>query len=302
MPVNQMLLAVVRGGRPRQPGLLVARRARRRSPTSGRSRRARASRSWSRPSVSRSGRQDHDDRVKASYQRLEPASQARYRALVAECREILGLGRPARRRRRVPGPAHREPQPAAVALPAAADVAGADRRHPGAGRPDASSRRPSRGFGSGRRPRDPDSALARSLRATLAIQEKRLENLETAAENLAVIDAELERIEQQVRLVREESAVSGRSGGAVGPPRRGVLDADRDLALDGPARRPLRVRGRRRGAGGIASPPPLAAGGGAAAGAPATSKAPARGVTGLDLELAARAVAGPATRVMRSQT
>jgi hypothetical protein len=53
------------------------------------------------------------------------------------------------------------------------------------------------------------SPLARSLRATLEIQEKRLENLDNAGHNLAVVDAELERIEQQVRLIREESAVSG---------------------------------------------------------------------------------------------
>jgi hypothetical protein len=55
---------------------------------------------------------------------------------------------------------------------------------------------------------DPEGALARSLRATLEIQEKRLTNLDAATNNLAVIDAELERIEQQVRLVREESAIS----------------------------------------------------------------------------------------------
>ena len=55
---------------------------------------------------------------------------------------------------------------------------------------------------------DPEGALARSLRATLEIQEKRLANLDSATNNLAVIDAELERIEHQVRLVREESAVS----------------------------------------------------------------------------------------------
>lgn len=55
-----------------------------------------------------------------------------------------------------------------------------------------------------------DGALARSLQGTLAIQKKRLENLDRAAASLAVIDAELERIEQQVELIREESAVSGR--------------------------------------------------------------------------------------------
>ncbi|HOX27034.1 MAG TPA: hypothetical protein PLL30_15045 [Candidatus Krumholzibacteria bacterium] len=52
-----------------------------------------------------------------------------------------------------------------------------------------------------------DSALARSLAATLDIQTKRLANLQRAQDSLAVMDAELERIERQVRLIREESAV-----------------------------------------------------------------------------------------------
>lgn len=56
---------------------------------------------------------------------------------------------------------------------------------------------------------EPDSALARSLQGTLEIQLKRLENLTRAGKSLEVIDAELDRIEQQVRLIREESAVSG---------------------------------------------------------------------------------------------
>jgi len=54
-----------------------------------------------------------------------------------------------------------------------------------------------------------DSPLARSLQATLEIQSKRLENLNRARSSLDVIDAELERIEQQVRLIREEIAVGG---------------------------------------------------------------------------------------------
>src|SRR5512136_1302324 len=33
-----------------------------------------------------------EDRMKAAYERLEPASQGRYRALVVVCREVLGLG------------------------------------------------------------------------------------------------------------------------------------------------------------------------------------------------------------------
>lgn len=55
-----------------------------------------------------------------------------------------------------------------------------------------------------------DSALERSLSGTLDIQRKRLDNLTRADENLQVINAELERIEQQIELIREESAVSGR--------------------------------------------------------------------------------------------
>jgi hypothetical protein len=54
----------------------------------------------------------------------------------------------------------------------------------------------------------PDSALSRSLQGTIEIQTKRLENLTKAKSTQEVIEAELDRIEQQVRLIREESAVS----------------------------------------------------------------------------------------------
>lgn len=54
-----------------------------------------------------------------------------------------------------------------------------------------------------------DGALARSLQGTLDIQRKRLENLEKAQASLRVIDAELQRIEQQVELLREEAAIAG---------------------------------------------------------------------------------------------
>jgi hypothetical protein len=57
---------------------------------------------------------------------------------------------------------------------------------------------------------DPESALHRSLKGTADIQRRRLENLDKAAESLQVIEAELDRIEQQVELIREESAVSGK--------------------------------------------------------------------------------------------
>jgi hypothetical protein len=54
-----------------------------------------------------------------------------------------------------------------------------------------------------------EGALARSLQGTLEIQRRRLANLDRAATNLAVIEAELTRIEQQAELLREESAISG---------------------------------------------------------------------------------------------
>ena len=54
-----------------------------------------------------------------------------------------------------------------------------------------------------------DTPLARSLQATHDIQTKRLANLARAKDSLVVIEAELTRIEQQVRLIREETAVSG---------------------------------------------------------------------------------------------
>jgi hypothetical protein len=54
-------------------------------------------------------------------------------------------------------------------------------------------------------------ALERSLKGTLEIRRKRLENLDNAARSRNVIEAELERIEQQVFLIREEAAVTGKA-------------------------------------------------------------------------------------------
>jgi len=54
----------------------------------------------------------------------------------------------------------------------------------------------------------PDSPLYKSLSGTLEIQRKRLENVERARESLQIIAAELTRIEEQVELIREESAVT----------------------------------------------------------------------------------------------
>jgi hypothetical protein len=151
---------------------------------------------------------DHDARVQTAFQRLGPASRERYRALVDECRQILGLAttegdsevfqgwrtgnlnellwlfmRLLTSREQILGTQARVDRSQLEEA-----IAGLRARVEGA---------------------QPDSPLARSLQATLSIQEKRLENLQTASANLAVVDAELERIEQQVRLLREESAVSG---------------------------------------------------------------------------------------------
>jgi hypothetical protein len=52
------------------------------------------------------------------------------------------------------------------------------------------------------------SALGRSLRGTLDIQKRRLENLLKARESLAITEAEIDRIEKQVALMREELTVS----------------------------------------------------------------------------------------------
>jgi len=53
-----------------------------------------------------------------------------------------------------------------------------------------------------------DSPMARSLRGTLEIQNRRLVNLEKAQESSKVIETELDRIEKQITLMREEMAVT----------------------------------------------------------------------------------------------
>lgn len=52
------------------------------------------------------------------------------------------------------------------------------------------------------------SAMQRSLQGTLEIQKKRLENLNRAKESLKIIEAELCRIEHQVKLLNEEAAMA----------------------------------------------------------------------------------------------
>jgi hypothetical protein len=54
----------------------------------------------------------------------------------------------------------------------------------------------------------PNSSFYRSLTGTLEIQERRLQNLKKAEENLAITEAEMNRIENQVNLLKEEIATT----------------------------------------------------------------------------------------------
>ena len=148
-----------------------------------------------------------EDRMKLAYDRLQPASQARYRALVVVCRVVLGLGVGSGVGSLTDFRAGNLNQMLWLFLRLLASresitdtIARVDRGQLESGLASIKSRVAAAP--------DPEGALARSLRATLEIQEKRLANLDSAPNNQAEIDAELERIEQQVRLVREESAVT----------------------------------------------------------------------------------------------
>lgn len=154
--------------------------------------------------------QSVDTQVRRNLAALDPESHDRYRRLHHECRQILGLA-PARNERELGSlsdmragglnqllslfqrllMSRRVISTNLSTLDAEAleaDVARLAERLKEAG---------------------PDTPLARSLQATHDIQTKRLANLARAKESLVVIDAELTRIEQQVRLIREETAVSG---------------------------------------------------------------------------------------------
>ncbi|MCP4217853.1 MAG: hypothetical protein GY765_24640 [bacterium] len=57
-----------------------------------------------------------------------------------------------------------------------------------------------------------NSRLFRSLKSTKDIGERRLENFVKAEKNLKVVEAELERIEKQVSLLKEEASISSNPG------------------------------------------------------------------------------------------
>lgn len=158
--------------------------------------------------------EDWESRVLGAVERLSPASRERYDHLLAECRRVLGMSvdldasslggvrdlrsnslnqllwiflRLLRSRELIED-----------------NVAGVDRQGLEADVQRLEAR-------IAEVDHDHDAALARSLVGTLDIQRRRLANLERAAGSLGVIEAELDRIEQHVELIREEAAVSGKT-------------------------------------------------------------------------------------------
>ena len=152
--------------------------------------------------------ESHDARVSGAFERLGRPSRERYRTLVDECRQILGLAATTGSSDVLQGLRTgnlNELLWLFMRLLSSRELILSTRARVDRGQLQEDIQA-SRGRVESAEPKSP---LRRSLQATLAIQEKRLANLDTAAHNLAVVDAELERIEQQVRLIREESAVSG---------------------------------------------------------------------------------------------
>jgi hypothetical protein len=70
---------------------------------------------------------------------------------------------------------------------------------------------------------DSSSTLARSQQATLTILERRLENLGNRGRLLAENESDLQRIEAQVELMRENAAIEGKPA---------AVDAEIELASD----------------------------------------------------------------------
>lgn len=154
-----------------------------------------------------------EDRVHSAVARLEPPSQERYRRLLAQCRAVLGisealdddsLGNSRDMRSR----SLNQMLWIFLRLLASREMIEENSARVDLGALDWEIE----GLESRIRELDPerDPTLIRSLEGTLDIQRKRRENRGQADNNLAVVDAELERIERQVELIREESAVSGK--------------------------------------------------------------------------------------------
>lgn len=153
-----------------------------------------------------------DEKIEQAVAQLEPEGRERYRRLLAQCRRILGISETladdslgnfrdlrARNLNQLLGIFLRLLTSRQVI---ADNVEHLDRKQLKSEIAQLEARLARDGGG--------DEALARSLQGTLGIQRKRLENLDRATSSLQVIAAELERIEQQVELMREEAAVGGK--------------------------------------------------------------------------------------------
>jgi hypothetical protein len=157
-------------------------------------------------------RESYQEKVRAVHDRLSAASQERYRQLLAQCQEILGIsetlggdGLTILRSARTGG----LNQLLWIFLRLLISY---ELLKDSINRVDRKAIREELASLEARiNTADPDSALARSLKGTLEIQQKRLGNFEKAGQSLQVIEAELQRIEGQVTLIREEAVASGKA-------------------------------------------------------------------------------------------
>ena len=154
---------------------------------------------------------DWSGKVRLAVQRLKPESQQRYRRLVGQCRVVLGISETLDadslgdfRDLRVQS--LNQLLGIFLRLLSSREVIIENTRSVDRDRLQGEISRIEQRLAQA----TPDSALARSLKGTLEIQRRRFENLDRAKESLGVIEAEMERIEQQVELIREESAVGGK--------------------------------------------------------------------------------------------
>ena len=157
-------------------------------------------------------KQGWEEKVQGALSRLSKESQARYRRLLEQCRMILGIeealdqdGVGAMRQMRTGG--LNQMLWIFLRLLSSREVLDGNLR----GSDQAAVEKDVADLEARLAQAEQDSPLARSLAGTLEIQKRRLANFARARESLAVIDAELERIEHHVVLLREESAVTGKA-------------------------------------------------------------------------------------------
>lgn len=152
-----------------------------------------------------------EDKIHLAVDRLDPRSRDRYRALLRQCRSILGISHDLETdslgtMRDLRAQNLNQLLSIYLRLLTSREVLRRNLEHLDRksleGEIDSLERRLA-----GLAP-DKDAALRRSLQGTLEIQKKRLENLERSESSRQVMEAELQRIENQVELLREEAAIS----------------------------------------------------------------------------------------------